>query len=197
MLHARGDRAGVQLCSLRSSLPRLPTEEPYSLNMLLVPCILSCMGCSCSCGDRSVTRQARSGHVSSWPAKARCQCLQVSQSAAGDNAAQDVSALVKTLGTGSAEQPMFAKDDRVIVIQGDMRNLTGTVERLGDDGLLYVKGDIAEMRNQPAVPLKAAQLSKYFAVRLSCPHPVSCLSCCAVLRTAKLGTIQHWCSRWL
>ena len=64
----------------------------------------------------------------------------------------------------SAKQPIFAKDDRIIVVEGDMVNLTGRVERLGDDGLVYVRGDLEEMRNAAAVPFKAAQLSKYFAV---------------------------------
>ena len=64
----------------------------------------------------------------------------------------------------SAKQPIFAKDDRIIVVEGDMVNLTGRVERLGDDGLVYVQGDLEEMRNAAAVPFKAAQLSKYFAV---------------------------------
>ena len=73
--------------------------------------------------------------------------------------------LVQTEGVHcSAKQPIFAKDDRIIVVEGDMVNLTGRVERLGDDGLVYVQGDLEEMRNAAAVPFKAAQLSKYFAV---------------------------------
>ena len=75
----------------------------------------------------------------------------------------------------SAKQPIFAKDDRIIVVEGDMVNLTGRVERLGDDGLVYVRGDLEEMRNAAAVPFKAAQLSKYFAVsRRGCRRAASC-----------------------
>lgn len=117
----------------------------------------------------------------------------------GDPHVPAVGRLAQTHGVlCSAKQPIFAKDDRIIVVEGDMVNLTGRVERLGDDGLIYVRGDLEEMRNAAAVPFKAAQLSKYFAVsRTGCRVAASGVSRPSGVVIFKVGQLLFVTARTL
>eukprot|EP00887_Chlorella_sp_A99_P006595 scaffold3.g6595.t1 len=81
----------------------------------------------------------------------------------GDDAAagSDLSALVQTLaaeGDAGAPQRRFEKGDKVLVVEGDLRNAQGVVDRVGEDGQVYVElqDGLGTVGHRPA------ELAKYF-----------------------------------
>jgi transcription antitermination factor NusG len=78
-----------------------------------------------------------------------------------ENNTDEVTQLAETLGTGTSLAPTFAKDDRVILIEGDLRNMTGRVHSI-TDGKIMVKPEFEGF--EQLVPLLPNQLSKWFAV---------------------------------
>lgn len=95
------------------------------------------------------------------PATLCLPCLQGEDAAGGD-----LSSLVQALasegaaGDSAAAQRRFEKGDTVLVIDGDLRNAKGVVERVGEDGQVYValQDDLGVVGHRPQ------ELSKYFEV---------------------------------
>ena len=56
-----------------------------------------------------------------------------------------------------------AQGDRVIVVSGDLKNLVGTVERVGDDGKVDVMPRMEGLTE--VLTFDLPQLEKYFTVR--------------------------------
>ena len=87
---------------------------------------------------------------------------QASQEAAepGD----EIAALVQTMGTDTANVTTFKEGDRVLVTEGDLKNLDGTVVSVNDDGKLMVKASLAELAGNAPLTIDAQHVVKFFQV---------------------------------
>ena len=92
-------------------------------------------------------------------------CLQVAQ--ASQEAAEpgdEIAALVQTMGTDTASLTTFKEGDRVLVTEGDLKNLDGVVVSVNDEGKLMVKASLAELAGNAPLTIDAQHVVKFFQV---------------------------------
>ncbi len=92
----------------------------------------------------------------------RLQVAQASQEAAepGD----EIAALVQTMGTDTGNSTTFKEGDRVLVTEGDLKNLDGVVVSVNDVGKLMVKASLAELAGNAPLTIDAQHVVKFFQV---------------------------------
>ncbi len=113
-------------------------------------------------------------------------CLQVAQaSQEAADPGDEIAALVQTMGSDSSSSTTFKEGDRVLVTEGDLKNLDGVVVSVNEEGKLMVKASLAELAGNAPLTIDAQHVVKFFQVGLR-KHSVkktlgvTCyVSCCA------------------
>ena len=92
------------------------------------------------------------------------QVAQASQEAADPG--DEIAALVQTMGTDSSSSTTFKEGDRVLVTEGDLKNLDGVVVSVNEEGKLMVKASLAELAGNAPLTIDAQHVVKFFQVGL-------------------------------
>ena len=90
------------------------------------------------------------------------QVAQASREAADPG--DEITALVSTMGTDSTNVTTFKEGDRVLVTEGDLKNLDGVVSSVNDEGKLLVKPSLAELADSEPLPIEPQHVIKFFQV---------------------------------
>lgn len=85
---------------------------------------------------------------------------QASQEAADPG--DEIAALVQTMGTDSSSSTTFKEGDRVLVTEGDLKNLDGVVVSVNEEGKLMVKASLAELAGNAPLTIDAQHVVKFF-----------------------------------
>ncbi|KAL3147827.1 hypothetical protein ABBQ32_002553 [Trebouxia sp. C0010 RCD-2024] len=88
------------------------------------------------------------------------QVAQASREAADPG--DEITALVSTMGTESTNVTTFKEGDRVLVTEGDLKNLDGVVASVNDEGKLMVKASLAELADSEPLPIEPQHVIKFF-----------------------------------
>lgn len=91
------------------------------------------------------------------------QVAQASQEAAEPG--NEIAALVQTMGSEDTAATAFKEGDKVLVTEGDLKNLDGTVVSVTDEGKLMVKASMAELAGNAPLTIEAQHVVKFFQVR--------------------------------
>ncbi len=75
------------------------------------------------------------------------------------------------MGTDSSSSTTFKEGDRVLVTEGDLKNLDGVVVSVNEEGKLMVKASLAELAGNAPLTIDAQHVVKFFQVGLR-KHPV-------------------------
>ncbi len=78
------------------------------------------------------------------------------------------------MGTDSSSSTTFKEGDRVLVTEGDLKNLDGVVVSVNEEGKLMVKASLAELAGNAPLTIDAQHVVKFFQVGLGkCPVTLS------------------------
>lgn len=82
------------------------------------------------------------------------------------------------MGTESTNVTTFKEGDRVLVTEGDLKNLDGVVASVNDEGKLMVKASLAELADSEPLPIEPQHVIKFFQVQCwpRFPHQNKALS---------------------
>ena len=122
----------------------------------------ACLSAGCS----SLPRGSRPQSVISC-SLSDCQpaCLQVAQaSQEAADPGDEIAALVQTMGSDSSSSTTFKEGDRVLVTEGDLKNLDGVVVSVNEEGKLMVKASLAELAGNAPLTIDAQHVVKFFQV---------------------------------
>ena len=72
--------------------------------------------------------------------------------------------------SGSGRATTFKEGDKVLVTEGDLKNLDGTIVSVTDEGKLMVKASMAELAGNAPLTIEAQHVVKFFQVR-PCSEP--------------------------
>ncbi len=75
------------------------------------------------------------------------------------------------MGNDSSSSTTFKEGDRVLVTEGDLKNLDGVVVSVNEEGKLMVKASLAELAGNAPLTIDAQHVVKFFQVGLR-KHPV-------------------------
>ncbi len=70
------------------------------------------------------------------------------------------------MGTDSSSSTTFKEGDRVLVTEGDLKNLDGVVVSVNEEGKLMVKASLAELAGNAPLTIDAQHVVKFFQVGL-------------------------------
>lgn len=107
------------------------------------------------------------------------QVAQASREAADPG--DEITALVSTMGTESANTTTFKEGDRVLVTEGDLKNLDGVVASVNDEGKLLVKASLAELAGSEPLPIEPQHVIKFFQVQCCLISPTRTKLLCCLL----------------
>ena len=68
------------------------------------------------------------------------------------------------MGTDSTSVTTFKEGDRVLVTEGDLKNLDGIVASVNEEGKLMVKPSLAELAGSEPLPIEPQHVIKFFQV---------------------------------
>ena len=91
------------------------------------------------------------------------------------------------MGTESTNVTTFKEGDRVLVTEGDLKNLDGVVSSVNDEGKLLVKPSLAELADSEPLPIEPQHVIKFFqvwrfaSVLFRAVYPVLSQGACLVL----------------
>ena len=117
------------------------------------------------------------------------QVAQASREAADPG--DEITALVSSMGTDSTGVTTFKEGDRVLVVEGDLKNMDGVVASVNEEGKLMVKSSLAELANNELLPIEPHHVIKFFQV--GCPLSLWTLECWHFMESR---CIAHFCHFW-